>query len=120
MIKIIPSLDIAEGKCVRLTQGKFEEKKVYDNDPVAVARRFAAAGLERIHVVDLDGLKAGKVINHKILDTIVKETNLKVDFGGGIKSDEDIQKVFESGAHQASIGTVAVKNPKLLLSWIQK
>jgi phosphoribosylformimino-5-aminoimidazole carboxamide ribotide isomerase len=120
MIKIIPSIDIVEGKCVRLTQGKFEEKKIYDNDPVAVAKRFFDAGIERLHVVDLDGAKAGQVVNHKILEAIVKETKLKVDFGGGVKSDDDIQMVFDCGAHQASIGTVAVKNPKLLLSWIQK
>ncbi len=120
MIKIIPSIDIIDGKCVRLTQGKFEEKKIYDSDPVAVAKRFSDAGIERLHVVDLDGTKAGKVVNNHILKRIVTETKLKVDFGGGVKSDEDIQKVFESGALQVNIGTIAVKNPKLLLSWIQK
>jgi len=120
MIKIIPSIDIVEGKCVRLTQGKFEEKKIYDSDPVAVAKRFAEAGIERIHLVDLDGAKAGQVVNYGILESIIKETKLKVDFGGGIKSDDDIQKVFACGAHQVSIGTVAVKTPKLLLNWLQK
>jgi phosphoribosylformimino-5-aminoimidazole carboxamide ribotide isomerase len=120
MIKIIPSIDIIEGKCVRLAQGDYEQKKVYDEDPVAVAKRFSEAGFERIHMVDLDGAKAGKVINHKILETVVKETGMKVDFGGGIKSDDDIVRVFECGANQASIGTIAVKNPKLLLSWLQK
>ena len=120
MIKIIPSIDLVDGKCVRLTQGNFEEKKIYDSDPVAVAKRFAEAGLERLHLVDLDGAKAGKVVNHKILEAIATETKLKIDFGGGVKSDEDIQKIFDCGASQASIGTIAVQNPKLLLSWIQK
>jgi phosphoribosylformimino-5-aminoimidazole carboxamide ribotide isomerase len=120
MIKIIPSIDLVDGKCVRLTQGKFEEKKIYDSDPLAVAKRFAEAGLERLHLVDLDGAKAGKVVNHKILEAIAAETKLKIDFGGGVKSDEDIQKIFDCGANQASIGTIAVQNPKLLLSWIQK
>jgi phosphoribosylformimino-5-aminoimidazole carboxamide ribotide isomerase len=105
---------------VRLTQGNFEEKKIYDSDPVAVAKRFAEAGIERLHLVDLDGAKAGKVINHKILEQIATETKLKVDFGGGVKSDEDIQKVFDCGAKQVSAGTIAVQNPKLVLSWIQK
>ena len=120
MIKIIPSIDLFDGKCVRLTQGNFEEKKIYDSDPVAVAKRFAEAGVERLHLVDLDGAKAGKVINHKILEQIATETKLKVDFGGGVKSDEDIQKVFDCGAKQVSAGTIAVQNPKLVLSWIQK
>jgi phosphoribosylformimino-5-aminoimidazole carboxamide ribotide isomerase len=120
MIKIIPSIDLVDGKCVRLTQGNFEEKKIYDSDPVAVAKRFAEAGIERLHLVDLDGAKAGKVINHKILERIAAETKLKIDFGGGVKSDEDIQKVFECGAKQVTAGTIAVQNPKLVLNWIQK
>lgn len=120
MIKIIPSIDLVDGKCVRLTQGNFDEKKIYDSDPVAVAKRFAEAGIERLHLVDLDGAKAGKVINHQILERIAAETKLKIDFGGGIKSDEDIQKVFDCGANQVTAGTIAVQNPKLVLSWIQK
>ena len=120
MIKIIPSIEISEGKCVRLTQGRFEDKKIYDNDPIAVAKRFYEAGIERIHLVDLDGIQAGKVINFNILETIIKETRLKVDFGGGIKSDADLQRVFDSAANQANIGTIAVNNPKMLLSWMQK
>lgn len=120
MIKIIPAIDIIDGKCVRLKQGDYEQKKVYDDDPVAVAKRFAEAGIERLHMVDLDGAKAGRVINDHILRRVVEETNLKVDFGGGIKSNDDIQKVFDAGANLASIGTIAVKNPKLLLSWLQK
>ena len=120
MIKIIPSIDLVDGKCVRLTQGNFEEKKIYDSDPVAVAKRFAEAGIERLHLVDLDGAKAGKVINHQILERIAAETKLKIDFGGGVKSDEDIQKVFDCEAKQVSAGTIAVQNPKLVLSWIQK
>lgn len=120
MIKIIPSIDLVDGKCVRLTQGNFDEKKIYDSDPVAVAKRFAEAGIERLHLVDLDGAKAGKVINHQILERIAAETKLKIDFGGGIKSDDDIQKVFDFGANQVTAGTIAVQNPKLVLSWIQK
>jgi phosphoribosylformimino-5-aminoimidazole carboxamide ribotide isomerase len=120
MIKIIPSIDLVDGKCVRLTQGNFDEKKIYDSDPVAVAKRFAEAGIERLHLVDLDGAKAGKVINHQILERITAETKLKIDFGGGIKSDDDIQKVFDCGANQVTAGTIAVQNPKLVLSWIQK
>jgi phosphoribosylformimino-5-aminoimidazole carboxamide ribotide isomerase len=120
MIKIIPSIDLVDGKCVRLTQGNFDEKKIYDSDPVAVAKRFAEAGIERLHLVDLDGAKAGKVINHQILERIAAETKLKIDFGGGIKSDDDIQKVFDCGANQVTAGTIAVQNPKLVLSWIQK
>jgi phosphoribosylformimino-5-aminoimidazole carboxamide ribotide isomerase len=120
MIKIIPSIDLVDGKCVRLTQGNFDEKKIYDRDPVAVAKRFAEAGIERLHLVDLDGAKAGKVINHQILERIAAETKLKIDFGGGIKSDDDIQKVFDCGANQVTAGTIAVQNPKLVLSWIQK
>jgi len=120
MIKIIPSIDLVDGKCVRLTQGNFDEKKIYDSDPVAVAKRFAEAGIERLHLVDLDGAKAGKVINHQILERISAETKLKIDFGGGIKSDDDIQKVFDCGANQVTAGTIAVQNPKLVLSWIQK
>jgi phosphoribosylformimino-5-aminoimidazole carboxamide ribotide isomerase len=120
MIKIIPSIDLVDGKCVRLTQGNFDEKKIYDSDPVAVAKRFAEAGIERLHLVDLDGAKAGKVINHLILERIAAETKLKIDFGGGIKSDDDIQKVFDCGANQVTAGTIAVQNPKLVLSWIQK
>ncbi len=120
MIKIIPAIDLIEGKCVRLTQGDYNQKKIYDADPVAVAKRFAQAGIDRLHLVDLDGAKAGKVVNDDILKTIVEETGMKVDFGGGIKSEDDIKKVFDAGAYQASIGTIAVKNPKLLLSWLQK
>ena len=120
MIKIIPSIDLVDGKCVRLTQGNFDEKKIYDSDPVAVAKRSAEAGIERLHLVDLDGAKAGKVINHQILERIAAETKLKIDFGGGIKSDDDIQKVFDCGANQVTAGTIAVQNPKLVLSWIQK
>jgi phosphoribosylformimino-5-aminoimidazole carboxamide ribotide isomerase len=120
MIKIIPSIDLVDGKCVRLTQGNFDEKKIYDSDPVAVAKRFAEAGIERLHLVDLDGAKAGKVINNQILERIAAETKLKIDFGGGIKSDDDIQKVFDCGANQVTAGTIAVQNPKLVLSWIQK
>lgn len=120
MIKIIPSIDLVDGKCVRLTQGNFDEKKIYDSDPVAVAKRFAEAGIERLHLVDLDGAKAGKVINHQILERITAETKLKIDFGGGVKSDDDIQKVFDCGANQVTAGTIAVQNPKLVLSWIQK
>ena len=120
MIKVIPALDILNGKCVRLTKGSFEDAKVYDDDPIAVAKRFAAAGVKHLHLVDLDGAKAGRVVNYNILKEITRETDLEVEFGGGIKSDQDLAQAFAAGAQKVTIGTLAVKNPKLLLSWLQK
>lgn len=117
---IIPAIDIIEGKCVRLTQGDYDRKKVYNENPLEVARQYEDAGLTHLHVVDLDGAKAKRIINHKVLERIATHTRLKVDFGGGLKSDDDIRIAFESGAHQVTGGTVAVKDPDLFLGWLQQ
>ncbi|HEX8286701.1 MAG TPA: 1-(5-phosphoribosyl)-5-[(5-phosphoribosylamino)methylideneamino]imidazole-4-carboxamide isomerase [Pyrinomonadaceae bacterium] len=120
MIEIIPAIDLIDGKCVRLSQGDFARKKIYDDNPSEVAKQYEAFGLRRLHIVDLDGAKNGKVTNLKVLETIARETNLKIDFGGGIKTNDDIQSVFDSGAALASIGSVAVKAPVLFFDWIEK
>lgn len=119
MIRIIPAIDIIDGKCVRLTQGDYNQKKVYNNDPVEVARMFADHGLKYLHLVDLDGAKAKHVMNHKVLYNIATKTNLTIDFGGGIKTSEDLKIVFENGASQATAGSVAVSHPELFASWLQ-
>lgn len=115
---IIPALDIIDGKCVRLTQGDYERKKVYNEDPLEVAKMFEGVGLKRLHLVDLDGAKAKKIMNYKVLETIAVKTNLFIDFGGGLKSDEDVRIAFESGAKQITGGTIAVKDPDLFLKWL--
>lgn len=120
MIKIIPAIDIIGGKCVRLTQGDYAQKKVYNENPLAVAKEFEAAGIRRLHLVDLDGAKARKIVNYKILEAIATQTNLIIDFGGGIKTDEDIQKAYDYGASQVTVGTIAVKNKSLFLSWLER
>lgn len=120
MIEIIPAIDLIEGKCVRLSQGDFARKKIYNENPLEVAKEFETVGLERLHVVDLDGAKRGKVTNLKVLETIASKTNLTIDFGGGIKTDEDVQSVLDAGAKMASIGSVAVKSPEKFFSWIEK
>lgn len=117
---IIPAIDIINGQCVRLTQGDYQQKKIYDQNPVEVAQRFEAAGIKHLHVVDLDGARSQQIINHKILENIVKQTTLKVDFGGGIKSEDDVKIAFDCGAHQITIGTLAVKNKSLFLRWLEK
>ncbi|MCE7990677.1 MAG: 1-(5-phosphoribosyl)-5-[(5-phosphoribosylamino)methylideneamino]imidazole-4-carboxamide isomerase [Roseivirga sp.] len=117
---IIPAIDIIEGKCVRLTQGDYAQKKEYADDPVAVAQQFETAGIQRLHVVDLEGAKASKLVNESTLRDITGNTSLKVDFGGGVKSDEAIEMAFEAGAHQITAGSIAVKNPELVSSWIER
>lgn len=117
---IIPAIDIIDGKCVRLTQGDYAQKKVYNEDPLAVAKSFEDAGIERLHLVDLDGAKASKIINYPVLEKIATQTNLKIDFGGGLKSDEDVKIAFESGAQQITGGTIAVKNPDTFLNWLKE
>lgn len=117
---IIPAIDIIEGKCVRLTQGDYAQKKEYADDPVAVARQFEAAGIQRLHVVDLEGAKASKLVNESTLRSITENTALKVDFGGGVKSDEAIEMAFAAGAHQITAGSIAVKNPDLVSNWIER
>lgn len=116
----IPAIDIIDGQCVRLTQGDYQQKKVYHESPLVVAQQFEAAGIQRLHLVDLDGAKAKRIINYKVLEQIATHTNLHIDFGGGIKSDEDIHIAFESGAHQITGGTVAVKNKSLFLNWLAR
>lgn len=120
MIEIIPAIDLIDGKCVRLTQGDFVRQKVYNENPLETAQEFEAFGLKRLHLVDLDGAKNGKVTNLKVLETIAENTNLTVDFGGGIKTDEDIQNIFDAGAKMASIGSVAVKNEEKFFGWLEK
>ncbi len=117
-MKIIPAIDLIDGKCVRLSQGDYDTKKVYNENPLDVALEFEDLGITRLHMVDLDGAKAGQVINLKVLETIASKTSLKIDFGGGIKSDQSITDVFNAGAIMASIGSVAVKNPELFESWL--
>lgn len=117
---LIPAIDIIDGKCVRLTQGDYEQKKVYNEDPLEVAKAYEDHGLKRLHLVDLDGAKAKKIINYKVLERLATRTKLHIDFGGGLKSDEDVYIAFESGARQVTGGTVAVKDPELFLSWLEK
>ncbi|MEL6867817.1 MAG: 1-(5-phosphoribosyl)-5-[(5-phosphoribosylamino)methylideneamino]imidazole-4-carboxamide isomerase [Bacteroidota bacterium] len=115
---IIPAIDIINGQCVRLSQGDYNRKTVYEKDPLIVAQRFEAAGLKRLHLVDLDGAKAKRIINHKVLERIATHTKLHIDFGGGLKSDEDVHIAFESGAKQITGGTIAVKSPETFLKWL--
>jgi phosphoribosylformimino-5-aminoimidazole carboxamide ribotide isomerase len=117
-IEIIPAIDILHGKCVRLTQGDYESRKIYNEQPLEVARQFEGAGLKRLHLVDLDGAKDGRVINWKLLEAIAGKTGLIIDFGGGIATANDLQIVFESGAAFATVGSVAVKNENLLREWM--
>ena len=119
-MEIIPAIDIIEGKCVRLTHGDFSQKKIYNEHPLEVARQFEDAGLERLHLVDLDGAKEGKVRNWKVLETLAAKTSLVVDFGGGIKSEKDVQIVFDSGAALATVGSMAVKDKETFVLWLQK
>lgn len=119
-MEIIPAIDLIDGKCVRLTEGDFAQKTIYNESPVEVAKQFESAGIKRLHLVDLDGARAGKVINWKVLEAITRETALVVDFGGGIKTVDEVQKVFDLGARYATVGSIAVKNESLLLSWFEK
>lgn len=116
---IIPAIDIIDGKCVRLTQGDYQQKKVYNEDPLEVAKAFADQGVERLHLVDLDGAKAKHIVNYRVLERLASHTDLHIDFGGGLKRDEDLRIAFESGAAQVTGGTVAVKEPELFLRWLQ-
>ncbi|MEN8883365.1 MAG: 1-(5-phosphoribosyl)-5-[(5-phosphoribosylamino)methylideneamino]imidazole-4-carboxamide isomerase [Flavobacteriaceae bacterium] len=119
-MRIIPAIDIIEGKCVRLTKGDYNTKKIYNENPVEVAKEFEAAGIQYLHVVDLDGAKASHIVNYKVLEQIASKTNLKIDFGGGLKSDKDLQIAFNSGANQITGGSIAVKKPEIFESWIAK
>ena len=117
-MRIIPAIDIIDGKCVRLSKGDYSTKKIYNESPLEVAKEFEQAGIEYLHLVDLDGAKASKIINYKVLETIVAKTNLKIDFGGGLKSDKDVKIAFNSGATQITGGSIAVKNPTIFKQWI--
>jgi phosphoribosylformimino-5-aminoimidazole carboxamide ribotide isomerase len=119
-MRIIPAIDIIDGKCVRLTKGDYDTKKVYNENPLEVAKEFQDAGIQYLHVVDLDGAKASHIVNYKVLEQIATKTDLKIDFGGGLKSDEDLRIAFESGANQITGGSIAVKNPIVFAGWIQQ
>lgn len=119
-MKIIPAIDIIDGQCVRLAQGDYAQKKVYETDPVAVARMFEAAGLEYLHLVDLDGAKQGKATNWKVVEAICQSTSLKVDFGGGIKTKSEIRQLLELGVKQVNLGSVAVKEPEKVSIWVDE
>lgn len=119
-MKIIPAIDIIEGKCVRLSQGDYNQKTIYNENPLEVAKSFEDAGLKYLHLVDLDGAKAGKIINWKVLEDISNQTNLQIDFGGGIKSNEDIALAFNSGAKKVTCGTIAVKSPAKVTEWLEE
>ena len=119
-MQLIPAIDIINGKCVRLTQGDYSSVKVYNENPLEVAKEFEEAGLTRVHVVDLDGAKAGEVRNWKVLEAIASRTELNIDFGGGIKTEKDVSIVLESGAKWATIGSIAVKDEELFVDWIDK
>jgi phosphoribosylformimino-5-aminoimidazole carboxamide ribotide isomerase len=119
-MEIIPAIDIIEGKCVRLTQGDYSQKKVYNENPLEVAKEFEDAGLKRLHLVDLDGAKAGQVKNWKVLEAIAGKTSLVIDFGGGVKVEKDIQVIFDSGGTMVTIGSMAVKDEETFVSWLKK
>lgn len=119
-MEIIPAIDIIDGKCVRLTQGDYSQKTIYNENPLEVALQFESIGIKRLHLVDLDGAKLGKIVNYKVLEAIATKTSLSIDFGGGIKTDADIDTVFNYGADLATVGSIAVKNKVLFFSWIKK
>ena len=119
-MRIIPAIDIINGKCVRLTQGDYNTKKIYNHDPLEVAKEFEDSGIRYLHLVDLDGARSGNIVNYKTLEKISTHTNLDIDFGGGLKSDEDLRIAFESGANQITGGSIAVKNPNLFNEWIER
>ncbi|MBL6667918.1 MAG: 1-(5-phosphoribosyl)-5-[(5-phosphoribosylamino)methylideneamino]imidazole-4-carboxamide isomerase [Crocinitomicaceae bacterium] len=119
-MRIIPAIDIIDGKCVRLTKGDYSTKKIYNDDPLEVAKEFEANGIQYLHVVDLDGAKSKNIVNHKILESIASNTNLQIDFGGGIKTNEAVQLAFDCGAKQITGGSIAVSNPEMFGEWIAK
>ena len=120
MIELIPAIDIINGKCVRLSQGDYDTQKVYNENPLEVAKEFEANGIRRLHVVDLDGAKSNHIVNYRVLDAIAGHTSLIIDFGGGIKTDEDLTIAFENGAQMVTLGSVAVKQPMLFKKWLHQ
>ena len=119
-MRIIPAIDIIEGKCVRLTKGDYNTKKIYNEDPLEVARSFEAHGIKYLHLVDLDGAKARRVVNHQILEKIASQTSLQIDFGGGLSSEDDLEIAFNSGASQVTGGSIAIKDPEVFLDWLKR
>lgn len=117
---IIPAIDIIEGKCVRLTFGDFNQKKIYNEDPIEVAKQFEDNGIQRLHLVDLDGAKSGKIVNAKTLESVASNTNLVIDFGGGLNSNTDLKTAFDAGAYMVTGGSIAVKNRELFESWLSE
>ena len=118
-MRIIPAIDIIEGKCVRLSKGDYHTKKIYNESPLEVAKAFEDHGIEYLHLVDLDGAKSKHIVNHKVLERLATQTSLKIDFGGGLKSAADLKIAFECGASQITGGSIAVKSPEIFTSWIQ-
>lgn len=119
-MRLIPAIDIIDGKCVRLSKGDYNTKKIYNESPLEVAKEFEAHGIEYLHLVDLDGAKSKHIVNHKVLEQIASQTSLKIDFGGGLKTDEDLKIAFESGANQITGGSIAVKDAAVFRSWLSK
>jgi phosphoribosylformimino-5-aminoimidazole carboxamide ribotide isomerase len=119
-IEIIPAIDIIGGKCVRLSQGDYNKKTIYNEDPLEVARMFEAAGMQRLHLVDLDGAREKQIVNYKVLETIASKTSLTIDFGGGLKTDADLKIAFESGAAMVTGGSIAVKEPEVFIHWLEQ
>ncbi len=119
-MRIIPAIDIIEGKCVRLSKGDYDTKKIYNENPLEVAKEFEAHGIQYLHLVDLDGAKSHHIVNHRVLDQIASQTELRIDFGGGLKSDDDLRIAFESGANQVTGGSIAVKDKEVFLGWLKK
>ncbi len=119
-IELIPAIDLIDGKCVRLTQGDYDSKKIYNEDPLEVAKQFEDYGIRRLHVVDLDGARQGRIINYRVLERIATRTSLIIDFGGGLKAEGDLEIAFESGAQMITGGSIAVKEPEIFTSWIKK
>jgi len=117
-MRIIPAIDIIDGKCVRLSKGDFSTQKIYNENPLEVAKKFEANGIKYLHLVDLDGARSKHIVNHKILESIAVKTKLKIDFGGGLKSDQDVRIAFENGAQQITGGSIAVKQPELFTNWL--
>ena len=120
MIELIPAIDIINGQCVRLTKGNYNQKTIYRDSPVEVAKEFEEIGFRRLHMVDLDGAKSKHIVNSQVLRHVTERTHLIVDFGGGIKTDEDIKKAFDSGASMVTVGSIAVTNPELFMGWLEK
>ncbi len=119
-MRIIPAIDIIDGKCVRLVQGDYAQKTIYNENPLDVARSFEDAGLTHLHLVDLDGAKAGKVVSWQVIETVVRGTSLKVDFGGGIKTTDEVKRLLDIGVSQVNLGSIAVKEPEKITGWIQQ